>query len=255
MLMNLILLISNVSVASVAKASTLSTPYKMFFLSIYRPPSSFVVSMSVLHKQRAKVVVLTGLPRHSTIAPRGIKINVLNVKTLFYLTSFILQTITLNKLITKLMNSEFICPYKMLSHHQKSKIKQYESINESVRCIDNSPEKIAKLLLALCGDVESNPGPELHELTMATLNTRGLKNKNKLTQLINRIQKSHNPTSNLIFALQETHAEFNDIKYKWKRNHIFTSGCGSRGGLITLLSDNITVSEQYDIDMRRKSLW
>ena len=136
----------------------------------------------------------------------------------------------------------------MLSHHQKSKIKQYESINESVRCIDNSPEKIAKLLLALCGDVESNPGPELHELTMATLNTRGLKNKNKLTQLINRIQKSHNPTSNLIFALQETHVEFNDIKYKWKGNHIFTNGCGSRGGLITLLSDNITVSEQYDID-------
>ena len=102
--------------------------------------------------------------------------------------------------------------------------------------------------MALCGDVETNPGPDLHELTMVTLNTRGLKNKNKLTQLINRIQSSHNPTSNLIFALQETHIEYDDVKYKWKGNHIFTKGCGSRGGLITLLSDNIIVSEQYDID-------
>ena len=112
----------------------------------------------------------------------------------------------------------------MISHHQLIKNKQYESIIESVGCIDRSPEKIMKLLLALCGDVESNPGPEFQELTMVTLNTRGLKNKNKLTQLINRIQKSHNPTSNLIFALQETHIEYN----------IFTKGCGSRGGLITM---------------------
>jgi hypothetical protein len=101
--MNLILLISNVSVASVAKASTLSTLYKMFFLSIYLPPSFFVVSMSVLHKQRAKVVVLIGLPRHSTIAPRGIKINVLNVKTLCYLTIPTLITTILNKLIVKIL--------------------------------------------------------------------------------------------------------------------------------------------------------
>ena len=136
----------------------------------------------------------------------------------------------------------------MLSHHQLINNKQYGSISESVGCIDRSPEKIKKQLLSLCGDVESNPGPELQELTMATLNTRGLKNKNKLTQLLNRIQKSHNPTSNLIFAMQETHIEYDDVKYKWKGNHIFTKGCGSRGGLITLLSDNIIVSEQYDID-------
>ena len=123
--MNLILLISNVSVASVAKASTLSTPYKMFFLSIYLPPSSFVVSMSVLHKQRAKVVVLIGLPRHSTIAPRGIKINVLNVKTLFYSISSIFLTITVNKLNTKYLKFKFICQCKMVSHHQLIKYKQY----------------------------------------------------------------------------------------------------------------------------------
>ena len=101
----------------------------------------------------------------------------------------------------------------MLSPHQLIKKKRYESIREIVVCIDRSSEKITKLLLALCGDVKTNPGPELQELTLVTLNTRGLKNKNKLTQLINRIQKSHNPTSNLIFALQETHIEYNDVKY------------------------------------------
>ena len=78
--------------------------------------------------------------------------------------------------------------------------------------------------------------------------SRPLKNKQKLTQLIDRIQKSHNVTTNLIFALQETHVERNDLKYKWKGNYIFTEGCGTHGGLITLLSDNIMILEQYDID-------
>ena len=243
--------ISIVSVASVAKANTLSiSPHYFLFLSTYLPPLLYVVSKSVLLNQIAKVVVLTGLPRHSTTAPRGIKINVFNVKTLSYSTILNMLTLPLNKLKSKY--SKFICLNKTglilhLTKKNNDKIK-YENVNEDPECFDRSLDYFSKMLLAQCGDVETNPGPELHELTMVTLNTRGLKNKNKLTQFIYRIQKSHNPSSNLIFALQETHNEYNDVKYKWKGNHIFTKGCGSRGGLITLLSDNITVSEQYDID-------
>ena len=188
----------NVSVASVAKANTLSISHKTLFLSIFLPTLLYVVSKSVFHNQKAKVEVLTGLPRHSIIALRGIKINVFNVKTLFYSKSLHILTLPLNKPSSKYSN--FICLNKTVIPHWLIKNKQYESISKNIVCIDRSPEKITGLLLALCGDVETNPGPDLHELTMVTLNTRGLKNKNKLTQLINRIQKSHNPTSNLIFA-------------------------------------------------------
>ena len=76
----------NLSVVSIAKANAQSRSVnKYLLLSIYPPPLSCVVSMSILQNLRAEVVVHNGLPRHSIIALRGIKTNVLNVKTLLNL--------------------------------------------------------------------------------------------------------------------------------------------------------------------------
>ena len=105
----------NVSVASVAKANTLSISHKTLFLSIFLPPLLYVVSKSVFHNQKAKVEVLTGLLRHSIIALRGIKINVFNVKTLFYSKSLHILTLPLNKPSSKYSN--FICLNKTVIPH------------------------------------------------------------------------------------------------------------------------------------------
>ena len=102
-----------------------------------------------------------------------------------------------------------------------------------------------RIILLRSGDVERNPGPE--SMALVTLNCRGLKKESKLKQLINRIYKSHSSKDNLIVALQETHLEFNNLKYLWKGSHIFTTGTGNQGGCITLLSDNMKVINQIDI--------
>ena len=99
-------------------------------------------------------------------------------------------------------------------------------------------------LILLSGDVEVNPGPL--DITLITLNGRGLKRENKFRQLLNRIQLDHNG-SNLIVALQETHVELNTLNYIWRGKHVFTEGEGAKGGIITLLSDNVIVREQINM--------
>ena len=99
-------------------------------------------------------------------------------------------------------------------------------------------------LILLSGDVEVNPGP--FDFTLITLNGRGLKNENKFKQLLNRLHHDHNGT-NVIVALQETHVEFNNLNYTWRGKHVFTKGEGSKGGIITLLNDNVIIKDQIDI--------
>ena len=101
------------------------------------------------------------------------------------------------------------------------------------------------LVLLQSGDIELNPGPI--SITFVTQNCRGLKKEDKLRQLLHRTYTSHK-NDNLIMALQETHIETNNLKYMWKGQHIFTEGRGSKGGIITLLSDNIVILEQTNID-------
>ena len=101
------------------------------------------------------------------------------------------------------------------------------------------------LVLLQSGDIELNPGPI--SITFVTQNCRGLKKEEKLRQLLHRTYTSHK-NDNLIMALQETHIETNNLKYMWKGQHIFTEGRGSKGGIITLLSDNIVILEQTNID-------
>ena len=102
------------------------------------------------------------------------------------------------------------------------------------------------ILILSCGDIEKNPGPL--DVTLMTLNCRGLKNENKFRQLISRLHSDGSKMGTAIIALQETHIEFNHLNYIWKGKHIFTKGSGSKGGVITLLSDNVVVREQYDFD-------
>ena len=101
-------------------------------------------------------------------------------------------------------------------------------------------------LIRLCaGDIELNPGPI--DLTLLTQNCRGLKKKDKIKQMINRFHKlSGNSTK--IIALQETHLEVTTLKYSWSGNLAVTPSVGSRGGVITLVSNNVNIVEQIDID-------
>ena len=101
-------------------------------------------------------------------------------------------------------------------------------------------------LLRRDGDVEMNPGPM--DTTMVTINCRGLKNEGKLRQLLNRFSKSHNIYSNLIIALQETHLDHNSLNFRWKGKHSFTASSGAKGGIITLLSDNISILREEHLD-------
>ena len=133
----------NVSIASVAKANTLSISHKMLSLSTYLPPLLYVVSKSVFQNQKAKVEVLLGLPRHSITALRGIKINVLNVKTLFNNLS-----LTMNKSSSKYSN--FICLNKTVISDRLFNEKQQVIVSERIVC-DGFNINITRLLLALCG--------------------------------------------------------------------------------------------------------
>ena len=133
---------------------------------------------------------------------------------------------------------------------RKSDLKQFvtidwifqEKIDKSMLIIKGLT---CRLLLKLAGDIESNPGPSI---TLVTQNCRGLKKEAKFRQLINRIYKSHNVNQSLIISLQETHVEHSNLNYLWKGSHIFTPGNGHQGGCITLLSDNIEVIDQIDIE-------
>ena len=114
----------------------------------------------------------------------------------------------------------------------------------SDKFVRNSCTWMCGVILQSC-DIETNPGPI--DVTLVTLNCRGLKNETKFKQLLNRIHNSHTHDKNLIVALQETHVENNQLKYMWKGQHIFTGGEGSKGGVITLLSDNIRIKETVDL--------
>ena len=123
----------------------------------------------------------------------------------------------------------------LLKNCDKFKIKNDTKIKQSILHLTQGVIKLImaykwseKSLIMLCGDVERNPGPI--DISLVTLNCRGLKNKEKFNQLMTRLQNSHPVTSNLIIALQETHVEKSNLKFKWKGNYIFTEGLGSQGG-------------------------
>ena len=154
-------------------------------------------------------------------------------------------TLFLNKTIEEKMLKEFIyapCIFKCKS----LKLSWYATYGKKFYLLDSSLtiKNVRRLTLLRSGDIESNPGPET--LTLMTQNCRGLKNKDKLKQLLNRCHKDKSSTQ--IIALQETHLDSAFIKYSWYGNFAITPSVRSKGGVITLVSANINIIEQFDID-------
>ena len=104
--------------------------------------------------------------------------------------------------------------------------------------VERNAGRYQSIIMLRAGDVEKNPGPD--ELTLVSQNCRGLKNNIKIKQLINSIGKLPNG-NNKIVALQETHLEDSLLKYMWTGNFALTPSIGSKGGVITLVSNNINI--------------
>ena len=122
----------------------------------------------------------------------------------------------------------------------QNKIAWYYKLDKS-----ETMKKIRHSLLTRAGDVEKNPGPD--NMTLVSQNCRGLKNTEKLKQIMCRLNKSYRDGTNII-ALQDTHLDTLYIKYSWSGNIAVTSSLGAKGGVIMLLSNNVNIIEQIDID-------
>ena len=122
---------------------------------------------------------------------------------------------------------------------------EYSVIKRSSENSLKGKTEFDKLIMMKSGDIERNPGPE--GLRITSQNCRGLKNKEKLKQLLHRIQIDKKSMSKIV-GLQETHLDNSNVKYSWPGNIAITLSEGSKGGVITLLSDNIKILEQIDVD-------
>ena len=98
-------------------------------------------------------------------------------------------------------------------HELKIKIRNIipQKSNTLCKWSQDKSKWLMKLLMQ-DGDIETHPGPT--ELTLVTLNCRGLKNEEKLKQLLHRFTTSHDVTSNIIISLQETHLNYDTFKYR-----------------------------------------
>jgi len=102
-----------------------------------------------------------------------------------------------------------------------------------------------KMLLALCGDVELNPGPD--KITLMTQNCRGLQDYNKLRLLIKGTRAILNKEK-AVLALQETHL-MNDDMIKWSGNYVIScSASPHSAGCVTYLNDYVRIIETRQID-------
>ena len=151
---------------------------------------------------------------------------------------FVIEDPSGHKLNVTLINTKLKCNLPQLQYNYFMNIMKKNYVK--------NPLVWTWKLLRRDGDVEMNPGPM--DTTLVTINCRGLKDEGKLRQLINRISTSHNIYSNLIIALQETHLEYNSLNFRWKGKHSFTASSGAKGGVITLLSDNISIVREEHLD-------
>ncbi len=110
-------------------------------------------------------------------------------------------------------------------------------------------------LLLMCGDVESNPGPnELRELSdrkvilkLMTQNCRGLLDRDKLRQILKN-KNSELRGGKMVLALQETHL-MNDTNIIWSGNYVITNSTSPHSaGCVTYFNDDVRVIEVRHID-------
>ena len=239
------------SVASIAKATLcLKNPSIITSLvcqSIYHPT---LWSPSLSFTPPEPRLRSPGTSPGFNILPARVSTNAFSVSIFYKLITQIKYKIEIKHLLINTNLSSFIIwkgsilTRSKLKSSRKNKIK-ISFKNFQTMFVVNLIENWLKLFILLAGDVELNPGPL--NITLATLNCRGLKKYQKFRQLINRINTLQNSSPNLIITLKETHLEKNSLKYIWKGQHIFTESDGSGSGVITLLSDNIIVREQIDI--------
>ena len=240
------------SVASIAKArSCLDNPSiitSKYYLTIYHLPLwSLCLSFKTLEPRLRSPRISQG---DQLLPERVLKKNVNDVQIK---TKMIIKTDNKNSrkllYLTKILSSYKRVHTMRLNNYMSIKTLtrfRYNSNMIGLQLTVRKKEDWRRNLIIRCGDVERNPGPL--EITLVTLNCRGLKNDQKFKQLINRCHSEWSGRGNAIIALQETHIESNYLNYTWKGKHIFTKGTGSKGGVITLLSDNVVVREQVDLD-------
>jgi exonuclease III len=115
------------------------------------------------------------------------------------------------------------------------------------------------MLLAQCGDIEPNPGPNANgteaygskiDLTIMTQNCRGLQDYNKMRLILKNKNVSMNKNKTIL-ALQETYLMQDDwINWiKWSGNYVFSRAASPHSaGCITYFNDYVRVIEVKQID-------
>ena len=228
LLIEISLLILHLSVVSVAKAHLCLRNPSIIISKVYRTDAPFSLGMSSKNflelESGEKSLDMKLIPEKGT---KSILINYSqNYSKMCEIQKFIV--IKMGHLnVTKMDNL-----IKHFGHDKKS--------ISTVR----DEGKSRNLILLRSGDVERTPGPK--ELLLVSQNCRGLKNDEKLKQLLNSCHKLQSNGSKII-ALQESHLENSMIKYMWLGNFALTPSQGSKGGVITLLSPNIVIHEQRDL--------
>ena len=108
--------------------------------------------------------------------------------------------------------------------------------------------------LLLRGGVEPNPGPEINDLVIVTINCNGLSGEGRLLQTIGRIKKRIKQRNAIIF-LQETHnANILLLESTWTGSVNVAMGSGGSRGVITLCTKDLSVPA-YEADSEGRALF
>ena len=115
--------------------------------------------------------------------------------------------------------------------------------------------RLLSMLLALGGNVESNPGPNEHDegrLHVITHNVRGLGDEKKLRHLLNKMhQRMGGKNRDFIASFQESYLEkAGKIPYIWRGNFFLTPGNGHSCGCLTLLSPHLNIIDSKHVAQR-----
>jgi len=128
------------------------------------------------------------------------------------------------------------------------------SLRKPIKSQKNIKRTKTSTTLLMCGDVESNPGPEMKNqvttLTVITYNVRGLKEYSKLKRVLNTCAGKIKNNKNTVICLQETHlerADENKLKVMWRDKYVLSPGGNKSRGCI-ILYDSSWEGIDFQID-------
>jgi exonuclease III len=108
----------------------------------------------------------------------------------------------------------------------------------------------ALIKFILASNIEKNPGPKI-ELTIYTLNCRGLNNIDKFRLVLNKSSSVIKQNPNTVIMLQETMVKYKKyLDLAWRGDYVFTPGTGNSQGCITLLDKGVLKSHSLNIGHR-----